>query len=851
MSVKRFNADVRSARAQVDGTGIPHIVSIERGDSDGEFVATFMHEQLVAPIPVRLLAQDINAYPDENNFMLFTDVDDVPQSIMAALDDLQNYTFGQNVVASVRDLSTRLLRALSPTGHDGDTDVHAEDDDAGADDKDMDACDADFYDEDEYVDDDDDIFGLGPDRVAPGQRLGSKMALGVLRKIKQDLRKARGAGAKIGVLTGIEHGARCHLLSLSTRAGKLGVPKETLEAWDVEPSDYIVLLLRLDEPYPAADKLSTQPCESFHVDFRFGKCRRYKPTLESAQKAFNANFQQTAATDSLRTAKQPDTDDRPFKKLFISNSLEQYMNENFLFLFKFRLNGQSSWDEANGMLIDIQNDSLASSAQNSDKSNINVKGEGKVAVTGQSAEDFRTLPDVLRHDSFGESVEETSTILVAMQFATHYFVRCTEYCLRCHRRLDKEFEAMKPFVCPDPLCLFQYITMGFGPSVEHEVLTQPYVVDLLVTLCYASVQPENLGYAPRPPGASTKKSNFPIRDFPTGLRLKAAKPQVAIGTPLIDTSKATDDTDDTDDSIKVSVDMNRNLIVVKRVADLERLSGDTWVVLQHRVSKGGQVLTHQAYIKYLDRTTNNIECEIRHKDPIFDSSAKKSMIEMDLHVYDTEFDDLDDDGKARAMIAILNTLPPVSHLRQYLLRNPHSRLKTCPYISSSALTLLSWIVASNRSFILQVSEVDDRHATDPDLLDTIRTRKEEVIPLMGDHMVQFRFAQSTPDKELRFHRALKELEKTQNQYPTLFAWHGSAVQNWHSILRQGLDFKETHNGRAFGHGVYFSPVFGTSQVRAVISAPIVSKNFLCSLVSLLIVDFANELVRWSSKHVLK
>lgn len=787
MSLKRFNADVRSARTQVESTGIPHIVSIDRGESDGEFVATFMHEELTNPIPVRLLAQAIDAYPNENNFMIFTDADDVPPSIMAAIDDLQNYSFGQNVLESIRDLSTRLVRALSPTDHDGDIRMHADDNNSDADDDD-------FFDG-EYGDDDD-AFGISSDRVAFGERLGSKMAAGVLKKIKQDLRKARHAGAKVGILSGVEHGARSHLLSLSIHATKLGVPEETLEAWDVEPSDYIVLLLNLEEPYPAAARLDTQSCDSYHVDFRFGKCRRYKPTLDSAQRAFNANIQQTAATDSPKTAKpaQPSDDGRHFKKLFISNSLEQYMNEYFLYLFKLRLNGVSSWDEANDMLIGIQTDSLAS-AEDTGKSNINAKGggksKGKAVAAGQAVEDSRTLPDILRHDSFGEPIEEMSTILVAMQFTTHYFVRCTEYCLRCHRKLDKEFEAMKPFVCPDPLCLFQYITMGFGPSVEHEVLTQPYVVDLLVTLCYASLQPGYQAYSP----AQATKPKYAIRDFPTGLRLKVAKTQNTVGN-----------------SIKVSVDMNRNLIIVKNNEDLERLSGDSWVVLQHAMTKGAQMLTHQAHIKYIDRVTNSIELEIRHRDPIFDSLPNAGQIEMDLHVYDTEFDDLDDIGKASAMMAILNTLPPVSHLRQYLIQNPHSTLKTCPRVSSSALTLLNWIVASNRSFIMQVNQVDDRHATDRDSLDTIKTRKDEVIPSMGDHMVQFRFAQGTPDKEFGFHRALKGLEKDQTEFPTLFAWHGSAVQNWHSILRQGLDFKETVNGRAFGHGVYFSPHFGTSQV---------------------------------------
>lgn len=78
--------------------------------------------------------------------------------------------------------------------------------------------------------------------------------------------------------------------------------------------------------------------------------------------------------------------------------------------------------------------------------------------------------------------------LVAIQFCLRYLTRCTEFCLVCHDKIKEEFEALKPYVCDKPLCLFQYMTLGFGPSIEHEILTQPYVVDLLVSFCYAAAK---------------------------------------------------------------------------------------------------------------------------------------------------------------------------------------------------------------------------------------------------------------------------------------------------------------------------------------------------------------------------
>jgi ubiquitin-conjugating enzyme E2 Q len=68
-----------------------------------------------------------------------------------------------------------------------------------------------------------------------------------------------------------------------------------------------------------------------------------------------------------------------------------------------------------------------------------------------------------------------------------------------------------------------------------------------------------------------------------------------------------------------------------------------------------------------------------------------------------------------------------------------------------------------------------------------------------------------PDKERRFIQAVRDTtSRLDLKYPTLFAWHGSPIHNWHTIIREGLHFKETAHGRAFGHGVYHAPDVNTS-----------------------------------------
>lgn len=836
MSLKRFNADLRSARKRLEDHGIPGIVDLERGEAEGEALITFVHENLSNPILIHAVSANPNSYPDDNNFLYSTDSRLAPATVTSALDYLQNFNFGLTVFETLRDISTGLTDALKRchVDQDGDTIMNGAADGGSASE---DQCSDEHWEDSDYDEDEDPIFGFAPlsDQTAKTPRKQARTAPDVLHKIRRDLRKAREAGAKIGVFYGVDDQRQTHMISLSIRARKLGISDEALEAWDVDPADYIVLLLRIEGPYPTAEDLVQRASSSYSLDFRFGKCKKSKPSPDSARKAFHTKSERTASMGEASGAQvtDPMADSHPFNKLFISNSMEQFMNEHFLALTKLRLTGDQSWDDANLHILDLFIQQSPDKGKGKEKGKAKEEGLQFSESSSTDAPEQRKLPTILVWDSFTESATDISIPLVAMQFALHYFVRCTEYCLRCHRRVKKEFEALKPFVCEDPLCLFQYITMGFGPSIEHEILSQPYVVDLLITLCYSSIQDQNGIHVPN---GMYSNGGFPIRDFPKGLRLKVASlpPLIpphqwqAMGAQPQKDKQVQYGADPYGTPIKVRVDFDLKTMSAQIPEDIYYLAGNSWVVLQHfaRQTNGvlsqGQALVHQAYLKSVDRLTNKIEFDMKNQDlsllSVVQPGAGPQTV--DLYKYDYEFDDLDDAGKARGMRAVLATIPPISHLREYLIKNPHSRLRSYPGISPSAATLLEWIVASNRSFILQVNQVNDVHSQDADVHSTIKTREQEVIPSLNKNYIQFRFAMGNPDKELRFQRALKDLEARQNPFPTLFAWHGSALQNWHSILRQGLDFKKVANGRAYGDGVYFSPCYATSQVRTSVSSTI-------------------------------
>jgi ubiquitin-conjugating enzyme E2 Q len=187
------------------------------------------------------------------------------------------------------------------------------------------------------------------------------------------------------------------------------------------------------------------------------------------------------------------------------------------------------------------------------------------------------------------------------------------------------------------------------------------------------------------------------------------------------------------------------------------------------------------------------------------------MSNMEMTVYNLNFDEMSEHQKAESMTMLLQTIPSITEMRSYLKQQKHlsqpSLQSWTDRISPAALGLLRWIIASNRSCIVQV-DVSPSQEDNGDFVK--KSRPDEKVSNM-DGYVQFRFAQGAPDKEHRFHKALEETQlRHQCLYPTLFAWHGSALENWHSIIRSGLDFKDTQNGRAYGNGVYHSLDYATS-----------------------------------------
>ncbi|KAK4202602.1 putative ubiquitin-conjugating enzyme [Triangularia verruculosa] len=781
MTLKRFKADVVSARQKVTGDGLAGVLDIKDGISDGEIVLVLQHPELSRKVRLHVLAQDPAEYPDGNMFMLYTE-DEPPAPIERLIASTVDYLPGLTVYEVASEIS-RQMKSTEDMSEDQDEEDVSGDDFCFPHEAD-----------DDYADE---LFGLkerpfsaSNSTLAEPQPLSATDKL-LLSRIRRDLRQAHDAGFKVGLVSKFGQTAISGIVSISTRVERLGLSEEVLEAWDLENSEYIVLLLRF-QTYRPLETILEKPASSLSLSFRIGKCKKYKPSEREAMEAFVDSTNPGVAQEYLQDEEEQRhaiqaVVTEGLQKFFISNSLNQFLNESFVPIVKIRQQSGHGWDQANELYQNLATN------------------------PNHQATNDEPMPDAKpeRHPVLGDHLQdakrnERSFPLVAMQFAMRYLVKCTEYCLRCHRKIEAEFEALQPYVCDNPLCLFQYMSMGFGPSIEPIILNEPYVVDLLVSLCYAAVQ-TNAMAGPR--AAATSGCAFPIRSLPVGLRFSVPNLLSSGGhrwRGILDGEK---------------------LLLCESVDDIQQLARYRWIAVctpenMVRHARVQEVQTTQSTaILSLSQLQSYV---FLPADPVpFQAPADLIGTSVRVFPYDTDFDTLDEAGKGLAIRQQLDNLPPILKLESWLTSHPQSPLKAMDEVSPAAASILQWIVSSNRSCIYQV----DRRRYRPSPSDVDRPagkgRDRHHQRILGmDSWVQFRFAQGSPEKERQFTRALQEVARRKDfkGHPTILAWHGSHLANWHSILRTGLDFKVISCGRAFGNGVYFSPDFNTSVYYAGVGA---------------------------------
>ncbi|GAA6028379.1 hypothetical protein JCM8097_007003 [Rhodosporidiobolus ruineniae] len=633
-SRKQFAQDVQDAGVRFGGSKDGVVQNFRRDEGDEMIRFSLKHKDYPRGLKLCLMFPELAGYPASHEVMCFSENEDIGPEVEEVMGEVATLPKQANrsLEGIIEHLVHRLVQGLpSPYTKQGQE-----------------------TDEDEGLVSDDDLYGL---HASVGQDSAT------LKALRSDFKDLLAEGYRPGYTRLSELDL---VVSVSKKVGSLGVPARALQAWDSQLITgqvvYLVVLMNFGSKYPV--DLDNQT--SGQVKFKVGISPKYKPSKAAIGAAFRSHSSNTYTKGE-------------FEAISLSAPLDALLNNKFQeILGTRRCNDRCGWAaaeqhcfgvEKHGMEVDRK---LAKAADKEEKATAEAQAQ--------------TLPaDPMSSSSMSKA---NNFPLLAFTYALRRFIMCPRFCLNCYRRCDQNITALKPFVCETPLCLFQLIALGLGPSLEHELITNTPAVDLLVQLCYTAAREGGL------------KDDM----FPTGLELKVPK---------------------------------------------DKLDG-TWQIGDETVD--------------------------------FDSLTS-------------------DDSKRQGIGALILELPPISEMKVWLtgedmtdderMLNRTRKLSEMRggSISTSAWRLLQWIVASNTSHLKLIEEEDE-------LLQGIPK----------DHR-QFRLIVGSPAKEHLLSESIKAAQaRNANavKYPTLHAWHGSATKNFHSILRQGLHFKETINGRAYGHGVYFA-----------------------------------------------
>jgi len=293
---------------------------------------------------------DLGDYPTHHQTYLYTSSSEVPAYITDALNTVEGHglSLSQLIQLIVMSLNRVVLqrhggRKATKPGYT----TEYEDEDTFM---------ADYEDEDELMeeeeDDDDSIGGWSDDGAAHldevdhedaqmNDALNDNNRPEILPDLRRDLREAKAAGFRVGVLGDIKGGIDCYI-SLSIKISKLGLSDEAANAWKLDKNRYLILLIHFNHYYkPLAALLRHSYHAKQSVQLCVGTSKHYKPTHTEAISAFSKvqPMQNENLYDECNKA-----GDEGFRGIFISRPLNELLNSRLIDLVIQRVEYKLSWD---------------------------------------------------------------------------------------------------------------------------------------------------------------------------------------------------------------------------------------------------------------------------------------------------------------------------------------------------------------------------------------------------------------------------------------------------------------------------------------------------------------------------
>ncbi|CAZ80154.1 unnamed protein product [Tuber melanosporum] len=736
------------------------MADIRRGEDDGSSKFTFTSKDL-SKVDITVFVPDLDEYPKAHKYLIYVTSEDVPENFTSSLERVQDACSGHNLPHLLGRIVGALTLSPDPTDESSDD----EDEDTELE-SDLD-WEADIPDG-AVRDLPGDCRSSAPknwEEGAPTKTFTRKLKL----QLKEDLRHVCEAGFRVGVFGDFK--GEVFYITISIRISKLGISDEALAAWLLDKDKYFIVIIHYTNLYKTLEWL-LQPENRSRVRREMqmwaGLSTSYKPSLYECIQVFTkVKDRGSAGLDGVKGGEVGG-----LHSFFMSNAITELLNLRLVPLIKYRLQGDLGWEGAEALFKDIE--AFPTAPPMEYQKYRDLQSEPKTALNPIVAADALSKQ---QFRGIGRSFP-----LIAMQYAIRHLVRCTEFCLVCHDKIQSDFEAMKPYVCDSPLCLYQYMSLGFGPSIESEILTQPTVVDLLVSFCYRAAEA------------------LKLRTFPTGMNIlvpSESKHQARYFEPA-------------------------NRVVFSTPFGSPGVKVGDWIYFSPCKDRApchlrvAEVYWPEVHVERPINVPQDSRNQLPSSPladsapPAFYNSTQGEGFAGSVCVHTRAFDEVNIRMKCLAITRLLDLLPSVGEMRAWLKSNSLSGLNASlrtwvDRILPSSLNILRWIIASNRSCIVPAD-----HELGADGL-PVAMRKNDSKVLGVSDCLQFRFAMGAPDKEQRFVNSVKEAGDRLNlQYPTLFAFHGSPLANWHSIVRSGLNYESMAHGRAFGNGVYHSLDMGVS-----------------------------------------
>ncbi|KAJ3022703.1 hypothetical protein HKX48_005473 [Thoreauomyces humboldtii] len=817
MPRKDFQRDLQELKATASSSNIAHLVSgIASGDEDGEFVFEY-HYTSDYGLKLSVQLQDLHLYPHGSTgyvFLLDSKTDDRATSVgdVVSVFDVGSKTICEVVVGLCRKLCTFFQLSVSPIvqaleGPDIESPVSPTYD-APIDVNEDNASDNADSTEDE---------GIFEAAVATSHLADYLRSL-VLRDAAQIQQLPY---ANVGYL--MSETEKGFILYITVPLRDL-VTSELLSpdhcgAWNLDVNKYIVILMMFDSTYACVVNGSAGSYVSGMVGDPH-QDRNQKPRVEfrlltseepvvSVSEGF-MGFRKSTANKSGGLKPRCGRQLTPF---LLSWTLSDILNTRFLGVLSNRLHLGCDWAKAEKVFIEQQTpDQLTSSRK---PAKLQRRSSLKAEMVETLRDSLENLVVTTAQSPAASSMaqpwnEYYNFPLLALRYVLRRLMLSSKFCLVCHRELSSEFEALKPYVCERSLCTYQYMELGLGPSIELEILHHPNVVDMLVSLAYTASTnnlltpfPHGIGYETM---SHTSGLGFISARRGNCLFFRETK-EVQAGDLLEYSYKGNTFRCKVRSEICSSVPEERNFVMEivgfapagpRDFRDAKvpfSFIRSTWVGWDKTIGPD----SYQMVMKVLQKLPGirQLRKALQLQIPGAINADSDDEMDVEPEVPGAECEDADEDLLARFEEEKLERERKQLEERRLMERQTSLTLRPIlDPIDPLIYPLLRWIICSNRSFIKELS------------------KPEEKITGLGTGLMQFKMIMSHPEKEEKFAKAQKTFA-SEAEVESLWAFHGSPLYNWHSILRTGLNTQKTTHGRAYGHGIYHALSSNTSVGYAV------------------------------------